>query len=452
MIAAACAGFVCVPAGSARIPAQAEGCPAAAGHGWQLAPAPAGLTAGDRGGWEATAPILAEDPLNPNQLYASVDGTGVQRSLDGGCTWRTVFQLSDIRSTDPTSPYAVTATEYQIMGVMTPRGITAADAKTVYALAEMSATDSATFYSTPILVAVSHDGGSTWTVPSPSATSELPVGAPECAYFGMSWLVPAPSAPDTAYFACDNSYYGVHDGQLHDSGGAFYVTHDAGATWAVQSTTMPYINYNGGRGPQFDVDRFDSRVVYGATPATVAGKLGTAFITSTDAGAHWQTRSGGPSWDQVTLGLTTMRSSPATPTHLAAYYRNNVCYSLDAGRTTTCWKPPMLGQSLGLPTAATWSPDGTRLFVIVAYDLDTGTTYCGEPRVGVLTVKGHKWRLLPDVPSLAKTSNGSEIGRFITDPKADHPLMLAQPCTRTSNASWTLGAAPVDLTRFTGRW
>ena len=100
---------------------------------------------------------LAVDPLDPNHLYASPDKTRILRSLDGGCTWTTVFDLAAVPGQPPDSFYTPAASQYRIYQIVVPHGRAASDGRTVYALADIP---NGLFQGWPILVAASTDGGS----------------------------------------------------------------------------------------------------------------------------------------------------------------------------------------------------------------------------------------------------------------------------------------------------
>src|SRR4051794_32622462 len=74
--------------------AAAVGCRLRAPSAWRVTVAPAGLHTFNHADAEQGASYLAVDPVDSKRLYATPDTKRILRSLDGGCTWRTVFDLA----------------------------------------------------------------------------------------------------------------------------------------------------------------------------------------------------------------------------------------------------------------------------------------------------------------------------------------------------------------------
>ncbi|MDQ1699381.1 MAG: Photosynthesis system assembly factor [Frankiaceae bacterium] len=440
-------------------PAAAASCGTRQGN-WRTATAPAGLKTVAHNAVDMGAAYLAVDPLDSKRMYASPDARRIVRSLDGGCTWTTVFDLSSLPNQPGDSFYTRTASSYRIYQIVVPHGRAASDGRTVYALADMPppgvGVTGDLINEFPILLAASTDGGSTWRVPTPPRTPSMPFGAPGCSsYFPQAWIAPAPGHPGTVYFFCpDDSYADLSVVPPIVKGWqALYRSTDGGASWSVRSQAALALNLNGGLGPMLDVDAHNPGVLYAGQAGYNAVRKGstTQFVSSHDGGASFEKLFGADGWDPDNVGFTALTAASG-PAHLATFGQAGLCISQDAGRHGTCWKPRLLDGDPGLITGAVWSATGDRLFVTVAYDEDWQSTGCGEQRAGVLTLKRLRWHDLGRLP-IAAGANGVAITGLVADSRGNGPVMTAQPCVRTNQGGrWAKTSAPAVLLRYTAAW
>src|SRR5437764_10603087 len=106
-----CAVVSAVIAAAALSPAGSDAASRSCGthHGnWRTTTAPADLTTPGHVGADLGATYLAVDPLDPNHIYATPDTRRIVRSLDGGCTWTTVFDLATLPNQPTDSFYTAT--------------------------------------------------------------------------------------------------------------------------------------------------------------------------------------------------------------------------------------------------------------------------------------------------------------------------------------------------------
>jgi hypothetical protein len=431
-------------------------------HGnWRTTTAPAGLATFQHVGADMGAGSLAVDPLDANRLYASPDKTRIVRSLDGGCSWKSVFDLAALPNQPTDSFYTPTASQYRIFQIVVPHGRAASDGKTVYALADMKPPDSSLttgmFQGWPILVAVSTDGGSTWRVPNPPRTTAMPFGAPGCSsYFPQAWLALAPGHSGTVYFFCPASGHDDFSVAPPVTGGynALYRSTDGGATWSVRSVAKVQLDGNGGLGSLLDVGAHDPGTLYATQPgsdATTRTTL-TQFFVSHDGGVSFQRQFGGKGWDPDNVGFTSLTAASGAA-RLASFGQAGLCVSQDAGQHGVCWKPPLRSGAPGLVSGAIWSANGDKLFVTVAYGEDWQFTGCGEQRAGVLTLKHLRWHDLGPLPATAPGSNGAAITNLVADGRGNRPVMIAQPCVLNQGSTrWASSSAPAVLLDYAAPW
>jgi hypothetical protein len=445
-------GLSPTPPLAAATPAGGASCPGLhRSSSWEIVPAPTGINA-PADPYYRSGIYLAVDPLDQRRLYASTDRRSLLRSTDGGCTWHQVFDLGSVTTRYPTSLYAPTASQFNIDAVVTPHGATAADGSYVYVLAQMPPSQTG-IRTGPVLVAVSRDAGSTWTVQTPAETAAMPFGAAECSRLPGAALVPAPSRPLTAYVYCpDNEYYGMSEGSPHTGDWeTIYRTTDGGASWTVRSHDI--VRFDTTSGTPFGVSTHDPAVLYGMQPSYIKAvrTTTTQFLASHDAGSSWATSFQGRGWDPINVGFSMVTPSKTTAS-LASYGQAGLCVSRDAGRHGYCWKPPQLRGMPGLVTAATWAPAGDKLLVAVGYDMDFQYTRCAVQRIGVFTVKDHKWRAPADLPAFAPSASGASISSFVAT-ATGRVTLVVQPCSRTgSSGTWVAAATPINLARYTTDW
>lgn len=430
-------------------------------HGnWRTTAAPTGLATFSHAGAGMGATYLAIDPLDPSHMYVSPDQVRVLRSLDGGCTWTKVFDLSALPDQPAGSFYSEAAGQYRIYQIVVPHGRTPTDAKTVYVLADMnppaSTGNPASFEGYPILVAASADAGATWRVPDPPRTNAMPFGAPGCSsYFPQAWLAPAPGHSGTVYFFCPDRGYNNFSVVPPVTGGydALYRSTDGGDSWSIRSINAFQLNGNGGLGPMLDVDAHNPAILYAAQAGEDStNAVVTQFVVSHDGGASFQKQFGGRGWDPDNVGFAALTAASGAA-RLASFGQAGLCVSQDAGKHGVCWKPPVRDGGPGLITGAVWSATGDKLFVTVAYDEDWQFSGCGAQRAGVLTLKHLRWHDLGPLPATAPGSNGVAITNLIADARGKAPVMIAQPCVvKQGSTSSTPSSAPAVLLHYTGAW
>lgn len=463
-VSAAAAGLALSPVMLTVAGPQAAAASCGTRHGnWRMMAAPKGLAPVGHANVDRGATYFAVDPVDPNRLYASPDKRRILRSLDGGCTWRAVFDLSSLPSQPTGSLYSLFADRYRIYEIVVPHGWSAADGRTVYALAQMPPPDSdagtvGEYQGWPVMVAVSNDAGSTWRVPDPTPTQKMPVGAPGCSsLFPQAWLAAAPGAPATLYFMCPT---GGHDDlsyvpPLTERPNTTYRSTDGGASWSTRSWGAFSMNLAGGLGPQFDVDAHNPAALYAVSMGFDGPrkKLTTVFYGSRDGGTVFDEYDAGRDGDPSNVGLSALTAAPGRA-RLAAFGLAGLCISTDAGEHSSCWQPPSRSGQRGIVSGAVWSAAGDKLFVTVAYDEDWQFTGCGVQRAGVLTVKRMRWHDLGRVPAPGRNANGVAISTLTADARGRGPVMVTQACERVQDPKWPWkdwGTA-VAVLRYASAW
>jgi photosystem II stability/assembly factor-like uncharacterized protein len=170
---------------------------------WDVVPLPSAVATGSADGYSH-----AVDPFEPNRIFVS-DGSTVVRSLDAGCSWKTVFSLS--ADAGPLIDPVTNA----IVQVVVPDSAAAHDR--VYVL--IRSTGGSLVGADPRgHVFRSDDVGMHWRALDGAGLVGWPLQ-----------LSIAPSNPDTIYLPT----------YIDDAGdprsGVLYVSHDAGITWRVRS-------------------------------------------------------------------------------------------------------------------------------------------------------------------------------------------------------------------------
>lgn len=147
----------------------------------------------------------AVDPRRPNILW-STNGRELNVTRNGGCEWRSVFQLSDL----PSLEMPISALNSKIKTISIPEASGHGD--TIFLGIEETIVPATNVQGTQVgasrpHVLVSRDGGGSWEL----ADDGLPLIG------GISALRIAPSAPDTTYLL---------------SGGTIFATENGGESWA----------------------------------------------------------------------------------------------------------------------------------------------------------------------------------------------------------------------------
>jgi hypothetical protein len=184
---------------------------------------------------DSIAPVTAAvDPLNPARLFVS-NGQAVMRSTNGGCSWQLAFTLA------PTGmPADGPDAQPWLDGSYVVQSIAVAGAGStahVYLALTGGVGYGAPLVNTaPVYVAASDDGGTSWT------SHQVVVGDPlgrinSIAFTNFGNLMASPTSPATVYWDA------VFHGRAYLNGSSDHLTllvsHDAGLTWQVASTTAP---------------------------------------------------------------------------------------------------------------------------------------------------------------------------------------------------------------------
>lgn len=185
-------------------------------------------------------PSVAVDPVDPNVIWAA-SGTTVQRSLDGGCSWHQVFDVSS----NVTAENAPLLASPSIVAISTAR---AGTTRETYLLLSSSTSG----LGSSLYVASTADGRS-WQIhlvqaPATTGATATPAVAND------ELIAVAPSAPRTAYVVMS---YGGAAGCYYINGtnlpppanqtqasclgrnpaAGIYVTSDAGSSWTLEPAT-----------------------------------------------------------------------------------------------------------------------------------------------------------------------------------------------------------------------
>jgi hypothetical protein len=200
------------------------------------------------------------------EMYVS-DGVSVLRTSDGGCSWRSVFELSALNAAITSDAGALAASVTgRIDGLATgvAAGSTRLTATSVYVVIRPYENFSE---GGPAVVAASHDSGVTWRIATVAASCD-----------GMSQPF-VTTGQDFVYAAGANAI-NLAAGALYPSNENHFaksvVSTDGGATWTC--TADP------GGGPLMRADPLDARTL--VTFRCYANGSATP-VRSTDGGAHW---------------------------------------------------------------------------------------------------------------------------------------------------------------------
>jgi photosystem II stability/assembly factor-like uncharacterized protein len=305
---------------------------------------------------------IVVDPRHPDIVIAAAGDKGVERSTDGGKSWKSTLPDEKVGGVwlvlDPDNPKNVYAGTRPISAG--GRGGGGGGRGTAPVLTP--ATDSQIYRST--------DEGSTWKKTSPDG---LPGGN-----FGTISLAVAPGTKGKRVY--DYVAQGI------------FRSDDAGGHW-VRATEDPRM-IGGGQFHDITVDPRDANILFATQ---------TSLYRSTDAGKTWESYTGAPSGADFNY----VWIDPTNDQYMILAVDQGTIISMDAGRTWTSWFNQPTGQMYNVTT------DHGFPFFMYSAQQDSGTI--AAPifgRGGQITYRD--WY----------TTNGFETARIIPDP-ADSNYMYA---------------------------
>lgn len=402
---------------------------------------------------------LARDPKVSTRMFAT-DGSSVARSVDGGCTWTTVWGHSAPDTSAAPGGAAALPTSYAYyVAQIVPTGGTS-----VYATLapEAHAQIAGTFgpSAPPVLLLTSQDGGATFSLTTPDAVNQ-----PRC---NTSSLAVAPSNPRQLYLGCEgavfaDSFMPSSPEPLSDPAEVLYVSSDGGASWQRQlqeGITQPSVGlFN------LVVDPFNQAELWGRVALNAATQR-IDIVHSVDGGKHWAQSymslpaTGTPDM----LGFTFTHPTKKQPARLLAWGPAGVVVSLNAGKS---W------QQLGATTAGIYTAgfDASGANIAVGFSPGDTSSYPAtapcKSSAKLFVYDAARLRKAPVVSSVALSpaatnfdlaslvSNGGTTKSFTglvrtyaasgsapnasacTLPQTPTPPPPAPPVGRPSGASWT---------------
>lgn len=266
-------------------------------------------------------------PGNSQRILIS-DGRSLLRSLDGGCTWLTIFSVFGTDSTNPAPGGAAVLPNDLLEVVSVPPASAAGAQKTIYV-----GLNNATPYVNSFAALRSDDDGQSWTVITPGAIVAGGLTLPRAAGL-ISQLSSAPSDPATVY-ACVCA-------QASDK--ALYLSRDSGRSWSA-AKKLPL--YHEPKVPVVDRVPPVGLTVDPRDPASLWLMTSTALYHSFDAGGTWQNSLPALTspqnlkfyWPPSGKAPWLLTSTRATPENTSTASSNNSAstplFSPDGGRT---WK------------------------------------------------------------------------------------------------------------------
>lgn len=327
------------------------------------------------------------DPDLPSRVLAT-DGVRILRSTDGGCTWTAVFSIAEADVTPTTVTFG-----WNILDLHAERSGSVAR-QAFWALLTPSGTSlSVGVDSAPATtdVAVSADGGATWTRRSSGVS---------CA---QARLAVAPYHVTTAYLDCWNG----------EGAESLLATTDLGAHWTKRTPkgfSTPWARYALAVSPVNPNEVWAAGMGYGPQQY----KQYWTVVRSTDAGRSVQLvlqQNADSSFYELGLSLAIGRGHRTA----AIAWNANVVLEYVAPRQ---WRkhvvPTPTGQAGAIEYVA-YSPDASRLLLVAGYDVGGGTEvyysgpFCEErQRALVLDLRRNTWRFLPP-PTVAPAHVGSAV-------------------------------------------
>lgn len=383
-----------------------------------------------------TTNAWAVDPIDPESLWAT-DGAVVKRSTDGGCTWRTVFDVATNLSAgaEPLLVSPVVAT------IVVARHASTTE---VY-LGVTSASDI-------IDIAVSSNQGATWRT-APLQTSAAPSSPSAWGLGSAVLLAAAPSDPKTIYAAtngagaaqeCDENYGaglgvpsvsdpGCLDQYPRDPTESLYVSHDAGKTWAVVAATGLVNGFFLNVSDATSSWEVSSLAVSSADSRTL---LATWVGPGTNSGHHdpmhvYRSANGGASFAHtLRTGYYTAETfdppfvsfdRDGSTKRVVARTCAGIYVSTDNGAT---WKqaapPPIAGKAAHVESATPFG-DGRVAVLSGAAPFSIDTPPFGAQALSFYSIRTHSWSSAPapPIPGYA-VDYGESLG--VSGP-ASHPVL-----------------------------
>lgn len=250
-------------------------------------------------------PAIAVDPVNPNRIFAAVQGhpygpneeRGIFRSEDGGTTWQKVLYKNDRTGgsdvvLDPENPEIVYASLWrETLGPWEDGN-------------SYAGTDGGLFKST--------DGGNTWT----HLTQGLPKDVVQIN------VAVSPSDPERLYATLSTKAEG---GYASGKGLGVYRSDDAGTTWRkTTDDPRPAMKIGGGDLPVPVVDPQSPDVVYSTSIVTCESK---------DGGKTWISLRGAPGGDDY----QNLWVNPHDPKILLLVSDQGALVSVNGGESWSSW-------------------------------------------------------------------------------------------------------------------
>jgi len=301
--------------------------------GWSLVDPPAfpESPVPDIGGFMNASTMVGDDPRT---LLAS-DGGAVYRSADGGCTWRMVFAVTVqdypdsnlgayVVSRIVAAHAAVPASKQTVYLLLTPNGMFQFTLVTLFGVAP------------PEVVAVSHDGGRTFSIVQPKPTADEPY-VPGCNVAPDGAAV-ASENPKSIFLHCTGGAAQDEALKAKSGGVGLYHSVDGGASWSLVG--MPF----GANVGSLTAGRTPHSLWLAGQALDPAGS-GSQFVAawhSTDDAAHWSLIFPG---GQTGAGLTPSKlvlgpGSARAHERVLVYNAVGVYDSDDGGRAWTTLRPP----------------------------------------------------------------------------------------------------------------
>lgn len=320
------------------------------------------------------------DAADPRRLFAS-DGSAVARSVDGGCTWTTVFGARGVDTSDLPSGATLKpapAAPYYISDVVLPRAPRSKDVYLLLSPGSALQTVGLLVSPTPppVLVARSTDGGASFSVQPGSADAGA---VPRC---NTATLAVAPSSTSTLYLACSGQVLLGNFAPLSPVSSTtevIYRSTDGGGSWTRgEQKSLPNAPSHL---DDLLVDPFDATHLYGRLMVYAPGPV-LLVTESRDAGATWRTLYSAPptTGDATMFGLDVSRPVRTAPARLVAWGPSGVVHSADGGARWTTVPTEARPQAV---FAAAYDAAGKRLRVSTS----SGTDCAAVATLAVFDVK-----------------------------------------------------------------
>jgi hypothetical protein len=380
-------------------------------------------------GWDGTLTLTAVDPRDPARIFAT-DGTDLERSIDGGCTWHRVF-TTGLNGQDGPAGYRISRV---VIGGSGP-------SSHVYLLLQVTPA-SLEAGNNRNQIAASTDAGASFTVGGDLFLPPAPVGS-SAAASSCSWeisddtsidLVPVPGNARMLYLLCNANPQPV-----------LFVTTDSAHTWTrVTTIGLPYWA--------------------GYVPVTVAQtssrSLWVAAVSgaTTSAPGVWRSSDGGRTFDEVfafppatpgqessQVSVQTFLPSGAKPTSLQVLAVNEaaIALSTNAGRKWSLIPPPAHGTQAGPVISAAFGPRAGEITAFTAYGASyyyrgvgpSAQASCGEATLAwSYSIAKKRWTSL-GAPAITPAPGGSAVFGMTPSGAGNSSALygiepgLSSPCT-----------------------